>query len=63
MDDLDQSLDGESEWVYFKKQPTMEESLVATSEKVYFNNATSLNKADLERSKNDLPKVSEEPLE
>lgn len=62
MDDLDQSLDGESEWVYFKKQPMMEESLVATSEKVYFNNPSSINTPD-PRPKKDLQKVSEEPLE
>lgn len=44
-DDLEQSLDAESEFVPI---PSMGQSLIATSEKVYFQNASTINRQELE---------------
>ena len=51
--DLEQSLDAHSEWVYLKSNSKvgMEESLVATSEKVFFENASSINRQEFQKDK------------
>jgi hypothetical protein len=57
-DDFDQSLDGQSEFIYFKKG--MEESLVATSEKVYFQNNSKLGKSSVDKGKKNLSTLKED---
>jgi len=57
-DDFDQSLDAQSEFIYFKKN--MDESLVATSEKVYFQNTSKINKSGVDKGKKNLSTLKED---
>ena len=56
-EDFEQSLDANSEFIPLG-QP-MGESLIATSEKIYFENASTINKQELEKDKKHLPAVAE----
>ena len=53
--DIEESLDAHSEWVYLKNcsgnKSQMQQSLVTTSEKVYFENASAINREELEKDK------------